>query len=449
MIFIPVTWLRSRGTRAWPLAASALLALLAGACSRTPATAPDLRSTSSQQYPPAGPAEQEVVVTYAAAVDVSALAAEYGATVERSSSWGCAALRPAPGETPQSLATRMAADPRAITAEPNGYLEPAESRQQSWAFDDGLGSPQSFSEQPAVAAIHLQAAHRVSRGDGVKVAILDTGAELQHPALAGRIAYGWDYVDGDADASESGNGVDDDGDGRVDEALGHGTHVAGIVALTAPRARLLIVRVLDGDGRGDMMAVASGIWYAAARGARVINLSLGSLRESRAVAYALAYARQEGAVCVASAGNWGTASPVEFPASSEDVLAVAAVDASDLAAPFTSYGSHVDLSAPGVGVRSAYVGGRYALWSGTSMSAPFVSGTAALLLAIHGEWGLDALRARLSRGARPLDARNPALAGELGVGALDAGGALAPDGTSRGPQGGEDIPEVLPRARTR
>jgi subtilisin family serine protease len=211
--------------------------------------------------------------------------------------------------------------------------------------------------------------------------------------------------------------------------------VAGIVALTAPGARLAMVRVLDADGRGDMWSVAAGIYWAIARGARVINMSLGSVESSEAVQYALARADEAGVVCVASAGNRASDQPREYPARSSHVLAIAAVDAQGVAAPFTSYGDHVAMSAPGVGVRSTWRDGGYAIWSGTSMSAPFVSGTAALLIGVHPNWRQADVMNRLRSTARPLDALNPGLAPSLGAGALDAGAALAPDRGARGSGG--------------
>src|SRR5262249_54340042 len=158
------------------------------------------------------------------------------------------------------------------------------------------------------------------------------------------------------------DGIDNDGDGYIDEARGHGTHVAAIVARTAPGARLFIVRVLDADGRGDILSIASGIQWAVQHGARVINLSLGMLRSSPAIERVLQQAEEKGVVCVASAGNWGADSPIEYPASSAHALAVAALDATGHAASFTSFGSFVGISAPGVEICSAYWGGRYALW---------------------------------------------------------------------------------------
>ena len=133
---------------------------------------------------------------------------------------------------------------------------------------------------------------------------------------------------------------------------------------------------------------------------------------------------------VVSAGNTGSEFPQEYPATSTNVLAIGAVDVMSQPASFTSYGNHLDLCAPGVGVRSAYPGGSYLLWSGTSMSAPFVAGAAALLLELHPRWKLDQVTNRLARSAGLLVNVSPAEVGKLGAGVLNATAALglAPTG---------------------
>ena len=209
--------------------------------------------------------------------------------------------------------------------------------------------------------------------------------------------------------------------------MGHGTHVAGIAALVAPEAGLLIGRVLDADGRGDIFSVAAGIAWATTQGASVINMSLGMLGTSTVLEYALAQADSLGVVCVAAAGNNAGETPIEYPASSAHVLAVAAIDESDRAATFTSYGSFVAISAPGVNIRSAFTGGTYALWNGTSMAAPFVSGSVALLRALHSGWTRVPVATRLAATARSLRSGNPQLWTKLGAGALDVGDAVYVD----------------------
>src|SRR5207244_13314731 len=157
------------------------------------------------------------VATLARGVNAGAVAASYGARlVAIDAEERTACFLPATGQSPATLQALLAADPRVVTAEPNGWLETAESRQQSFAFDDGFGSPQAVAEQPAAAAIHLDAAHDVALGTGVVVAILDTGIDPMHPLLRDAYAGGWDFVDGDDDPTDVRDFVDNDGDGQVD-----------------------------------------------------------------------------------------------------------------------------------------------------------------------------------------------------------------------------------------
>jgi cell wall-associated protease len=188
--------------------------------------------------------------------------------------------------------------------------------------------------------------------------------------------------------------------------------------------------------------VAAGIRWAVARGARVINMSLGTLSHSAAIESALHLAEAHGVMVVASAGNWGADHPQEYPASSGNATAIAATDASATPAAWTSFASFVALTAPGVGIRSAYPGGTYRLWSGTSMSTPFVSGTAALLLALHPAWMPDQVLERMNSSAHNLNAVPAAMFGKLGEGMLDTGAALRPDRVSGvdGTLGPNDLP---------
>ena len=382
-----------------------LLALVSASCSRQLATAPgatlsgpDHRSASTSTT--LDNVGNQIVVVLAPGADASSLAAQYGAVL-LDVQQGFALLEPQSGGL-LDLPLMLDNDSRVLSSEGNQMAMVAEARQKSWAFDDGFGSGQACSKQAAVADLDLADAHLVGRGAGVLVAVLDTGIDPGHPLLAGRIAGGWDFVDNDPDPTDVANGVDEDRDGVVDGAYGHGTHVAGIVAITSPQASLLVVRVLDAEGRGDVKSVAAGIRWAVDHGARVINLSLGLLQPSPAIETALAEAQARRVVCVASAGNWGAEFPQEFPALSPRVISVAATDAADRPAAFTSYGRTVDVCAPGVAIRSAYPGGRYLLWSGTSMAAPFVSGTAALLIGLHPDWNLSLLMTRVQHYARPV-----------------------------------------------
>jgi subtilisin family serine protease len=258
----------------------------------------------------------------------------------------------------------------------------------------------------------------------VIVAVLDTGVDLTHPALAANLVPGYNVLQPNQAPADTPSSIDSDNDGQVNDALGHGTGVAGIIAAVAPQSRIMPIKVLDSEGMGTAFDVVEGIRYAVKHGAQVINLSLGMDSYSSAVAQALAYATSHNVVVVA-AGNTGTQVPL-YPSGDPNVLAVAATDASDSLAPFSAYGPFINVTAPGVDIYSSYYNDGYALWNGTSMAAPFVSGEAALLRAAHPDDGAGDIAARVEGSAVPIDALNPTYAGELGAGRIDLLAAVSP-----------------------
>jgi subtilisin family serine protease len=202
--------------------------------------------------------------------------------------------------------------------------------------------------------------------------VLDTGAS-DVPALNGRLLSGWNYVADDADTSDVATSAGAAG-------VGHGTFVSGIVALVAPQAKILPYKVLDSNGYGTVYGAAQAIIDATAAGAQVINLSFGTdTQPSNLLQQAIQQAQKAGVVVVAAAGNNDSSQQV-YPASWAQTLSVAALNTADNAlAPFSDYGGWVDVAAPGDGIVGPMPDGSYALWAGTSMAAPFVSGQAALI----------------------------------------------------------------------
>lgn len=303
-----------------------------------------------------------------------------------------------------------------------------------------------YENQYPVQKLGLPPALARSTGRGTVVAVIDTGVDASHVLLAGHVLPGYNFITDSTDTSDLPLGTDSNNNGLYDEMSGHGTYMAGIVALVAPEAKILPVVVLDSDGGSDQFKLAQGIYYAIDHGVEVINLSLGSTDNSDLVEDALKEAQSHGIVLVAAAGNRNASSPKEYPAAAEGVIGVAATDIDDLKAPFSSYYSSLSLSAPGqsvflpggdpdpnAAIYSTVPGGdeqTLASWEGTSISTAFVSGAAALVRAQHPEWRpsqdtSDSVWHVLRNSAVFIDDLNPAYAGMLGEGRLDVAAAVA------------------------
>lgn len=276
-----------------------------------------------------------------------------------------------------------------------------------------------YGDQWGVARISAPLAWSLTTGDGVIVAVIDTGVDATHPDLAGQVlAEGYDFVNADADP------MDDHG---------HGTRMSGIVAAltgnglggvgVAPDAKLLPIKVLDEDGYGTYSEVASGILYAADHGARVLNLSLSGSSPSQVLQNAVDYATARGAVVVAAAGNYASSLPA-YPAASGDTVAVSAVDAGGAHPSFSNYGLWIDVAGPGVDIVTTSLGGTYASTTGTSPAAAFASGVFALLLAAEPALTPEKAVERVQLGATDLGL--PGWDRYFGWGVVDAYGALIP-----------------------
>ncbi|HSL45492.1 MAG TPA: S8 family serine peptidase, partial [Anaerolineales bacterium] len=249
------------------------------------------------------------------------------------------------------------------------------------------------------------------------VAVVDTGVQLDHPALGAHMTLVQaDFVDGDGIANDEPNGVDDDRDRQIDESTGHGTHVAGIALLVAPDASIMPVRVLDSDGSGNIFAVAEGILFAVENGAQVINLSLGTTEESDLLEDVIEEAAEDGVLVIAAAGNLGSRQET-YPAADECALAITSVGPTDVKSRFANYGSWVDLAAPGESIYSAFPVDGYAWWSGTSMAAPFATGQAALLLGYDRSLDLEDVADLMGGTAQSLDSANSRLTSRNWLGA--------------------------------
>ena len=213
-------------------------------------------------------------------------------------------------------------------------------------------------------------------GGFLKVCVIDSGVDYNHPELAANYLSGYDFVNDDSDP------LDDNG---------HGTHVAGTIAAAlngasivgvAPQVKILAYKILDSTGSGSFSDAIAAVERCQADGGKVTNNSYGaSANPGTAVQQAFDNSYAAGLLHVASAGNSGSGTDtVGYPAKFSSVIAVAATDQSDNRASFSSTGPKVELAAPGVGILSTYLNGQYASASGTSMASPHVTGIAALVL---------------------------------------------------------------------
>lgn len=359
-----------------------LLAVLLLGCT-VPAALVHADTDMSNDYVP-----NEVLVKLNPSANARAIAASHGLRVPQAPATQLDLqpiyrLQIVDGASPPDKAAALRGDRMVVYAEPNYIGELPEARQRSsWAVGGDAGG---YKAQWASAAMRLPLAHTINRGANVTVALLDTGADLTHSALAGHLAPGYDFVDLDDDPSEMGVY-------GSESAYGHGTHVAGLVVLAAPDAKIMPLRTLGPDGIGTIWMQAQALRYAINHGADVINLSFSFSHPSQLLNDILAEVTcsaavdadcrakiRPGAVVTAASGNSGK-NDREYPAADRvpGVMAVAASTEANTLAAFSTYGSWVQVAAPGDRILSSVPGG-YATWSGTSMASPLMAGTAALV----------------------------------------------------------------------
>ena len=219
-----------------------------------------------------------------------------------------------------------------------------------------------------------------TQGEGVKVAVLDTGIATSHPDLKSAIVASKDFTK----------------DG-VEDKQGHGTHCAGIVAArhndvgvigVAPKADLMIGKVLNNYGSGRFEWIIDGMKWAVDEGADIISMSLGASQGSDALEQAVKDVIAAGKILIVAAGNSGEGSDtIKYPGHYEDVICVGSIDSSLERSDFSSTGPNIVIIAPGEGVFSCYPPDKFARLSGTSMATPFVAGVAALILSKHRKSG--------------------------------------------------------------
>lgn len=225
-----------------------------------------------------------------------------------------------------------------------------------------------------ITAFNLPETWKLSQGEGVVIAVLDTGCQADHPDLKDNILKGANFVQAKPPYDKN----------------GHGTHCAGIICASnnnigmvgvAPKAKVIPVKVLGDNGSGNIQSIAKGVQYAIKRNVDFISMSLGSPRPVPLVHKMIKLAESRGIPTFVAAGNSGRTKEVFYPANYKETIAIGAIDSNFRRANFSNTGQNLDFMAPGVDILSTVPTNWYSLMSGTSMAQPMACGLAALLLA--------------------------------------------------------------------
>jgi subtilisin family serine protease len=392
-------------------------------------------------------AAQSSYILTASPTDIQSIVARHGLTVVKDLFDGvnCVMLVTSVSANVSAVETEVKSDLAVVSFEPeqnlslpelNGATQAALTQSTTSILDSLAGRtlvsyfgstvPSNYTTQTATSIIRLADARTATQltGSGT-VAVIDTGADLSHPALAAVLVPGYDFTREVAGASEladldpamaaqlqqsttsildaqnilvvnpaavailsqSTTSILDQSttsilDSRLAE-FGHGTMVAGIVHLVAPTAKIMPLKAFRADGSSNLSGIIRAIYYAADNGANVISMSFSIAQPSPGLQAAVQYALNKNVTLVASSGNDGIKTQV-YPASYGGVLGIGSSTVSDTRSTFSNYGSGVvAFAAPGEGVITTYPGGNYAAGWGTSFSAPMFAGSAALVLQVH------------------------------------------------------------------
>jgi subtilisin family serine protease len=426
---------------------------------------------------PARPAAADELILRTSAADVTVLAKRHGLDVVMSMNTpGVFLVAPSPGNvaTSASLQSELLLDADVLAVEPDRAVALPEARltatgglaQSTAHILEAAGNPtlvnffgasarDAYVNQTAAVLVRTAPTQlSLATGLGI-VAIIDTGVDANHPVLKASLVDGYDFTRNlpgipnemndltqstahileqstahilEAQTAQALNGSTlallDQSTAHILEgtplpsAFGHGTMVAGIVHLVAPTARIMSLKSFNADGTTDLCLIIRAIYYATDHGASVINMSFSMPDESAELRKAIEYAYQQGVLLVAASGNEGLVTK-RYPASFNNVVGVASTDLFDQQSVFSNWGSNVaDLSAPGEEIITTYPAGLYAVGSGTSFSAPFVAGAAALLNQPNPGIGWGDFVNALSHGAK-------LSVGNFGWGRLDAYSAVS------------------------
>ncbi|HWQ88561.1 MAG TPA: S8 family serine peptidase [Desulfitobacteriaceae bacterium] len=355
--------------------------------------------------------------------EAETIAAQVGAQVIKKGPLNFATLALPAGANPDEIIRQLLNKEEVLSAERNRLKKIASLNTEKADSSVEVDDPMFSQEYNLNIARVPQAWASGAAGQGITIAIVDTGVDLNHPDLRENLLPGYNAI------------IESTAPGTAQDDNGHGTHVAGIAAAqlndrgivgVAYQAKIMPVKAMDEYGEGADDVIAAGIVWAVNHGAKIINLSLGSDTETAVLRSAVEYAQENGVLVVAAAGNFDPlkqSNPgINYPASYPRVLAVTATDAYDKIANISATGPECVLAAPGMNIISDYwskeEGSTYAAADGTSMASSFVVGVAALIWSRYPDWTAEQVKAALEKGAEDLG--RPGRDEEYGFGRVNA-----------------------------
>lgn len=320
-----------------------------------------------------------------------------------------------PGFDPEAVQAAMGNDARVVFCEDNVALTVPENVGAGKGSTIGAVFDDTIYSRNAGLLSQIRWSRRGWRPTDrrVRVGVLDTGVPRENSRLRARVVA-WQNVAPDRrDPFDAPSNTDSNGNGKRDEALGHGSMVAGLVAQIAPFADLVVCRVADADGRATAWSMTKGLTTAVNQNCEVVNVSLGSVARVAALSDVLNWVEARGTVVVAAAGN-DNLDRANFPAAISKVVCVTGVDANDRKAAFSNWDGAARQCAPSTGVKSAWWDGSVGVWSGTSFAAPLVTGAIADALRSVPRRTPAQIRNAVAASGTNIDALNPAYRRKLG-----------------------------------
>lgn len=361
-------------------------------------------------------AQARVICRYVIGADLNAIATRYGITFLDRTPRAPFVLYLCEAKYLEQYKQKLMRDPGIAWAEEDGKVSIPEAVGQKGGSIPVIGDRTTLYQRNALMLqqIGWNSNLAFSTGRPVTLSILDTGLSPNQPALWSKVVASANFVE-TSEPYDVLQNEDTNGNGLADEAVGHGTMVAGVVDQIAPNVNLAIARVADSDGFATAWSIIKGLTFSVNAQAEVANISLGTLNHIRALEKALEWCDEKNLTVVAAIGNDGT-NRAAYPAKIGRVIGVGGLLPDDTKAPFSNWDHTCDASAPATGIYSQSWTGELGLWSGTSFAAPMVSGAIADCLRRTGSVPTRSWLSSLAASGRNIDRINLRYRGQLGSG---------------------------------